>query len=98
MALIKLKNFISEQESAQEKGKDLQIKTTAEKEMLEINKRISEIDLAIANLIKREQDGTLIKSDSINQQALELQKKVAEMQKKSVAQKKIESLENKIYK
>jgi hypothetical protein len=93
MALIKLKNFISEQESAQEKGKELQIKTTAEKEMLEINKRISEIDLAIANLIKREQDGTLIKSDSINQQALELQKKVAEMQKKSVAQKKIESLE-----
>lgn len=93
MALIRLKDFISEQESAQEKGKDLQIKTTAEKEMLEINKRISEIDLAIANLIKREQDGTLIKSDSINQQALELQKKVAEMQKKSVAQKKIESLE-----
>lgn len=93
MALIRLKDFILEQESAQEKGKDLQIKTTAEKEMLEINKRISEIDLAIANLIKREQDGTLIKSDSINQQALELQKKVAEMQKKSVAQKKIESLE-----
>lgn len=93
MALIKLKNFISEQESAQEKGKDLQVKTTAEKEMLEINKRIAEIDLAIANLIKREQDGTLIKSDSINQQALELQKKVAEMQKKSVAQKKIESIE-----
>lgn len=93
MALIRLKDFISEQESAQEKGKDLQIKTTAEKEMLEINKRISEIDLAIANLIKKEQDGTLIKSDSINQQALELQKKVAEMQKKSVAQKKMESLE-----
>lgn len=93
MALIRLKDFISEQESAQEKGKDLQIKTTAEKEMLEINKRISEIDLAIANLIKKEQDGTLIKSDSINQQALELQKKVAEMQKKSVAQKKLESLE-----
>ena len=93
MALIKLKNFITEQESAQQKGKDLQVKTTAEKEMLEINKRISDIDLAIANLIKREQDGTLKKSDSINQQALELQKKVAEMQKKSVAQKKIESLE-----
>jgi hypothetical protein len=48
---------------------------------------------SLANLIKREQDGTLKKSDSINQQALELQKKVAEMQKKSVAQKKIESLE-----
>ena len=36
MGLIKLKNFITEQESAQQKGKDLQVKTTAEKEMLDI--------------------------------------------------------------
>jgi hypothetical protein len=93
MALIKLKNFITEQESAQQKGKDLQVKTTAEKEILDITKRISEIDLSIANLIKREQDGTITKSESLNQQALELQKKVAELQKKSAAQKKIESLE-----
>lgn len=92
MGLIKLKNFITEQESSQEKEKDLQIKSQVEKEMLEINKKISEIDLAIANLLKREQDGSLKKSDSLSQQALELQKKVAELQKKSVAQKKIESV------
>ena len=54
--------------------------------------QISEIDLAIANLFKREKDGTLKKSDSLQQQALEMQKKVAEIQKKSVAVKKIEAL------
>jgi hypothetical protein len=71
----------------------MQDKTNAEKEILEIDKRISDVDLAIANLMKREKDGTLKRSESLAQQAIELQKKVAEYQKKSVAVKKIESLE-----
>ena len=59
---------------------------------MDIDKRISDIDLAIANLQKREKDGTLTKSESLNQQSIELQKKVAEFQKKSVAYKKMESI------
>lgn len=93
MQLIRLKNFVLEQESTQDKVKDLQAKTTIEKEMMEIDKTLSDIDLAIANLAKREKDGSLTKSESLNQQAIELQKKVAAIQKKSVAAKKMESLE-----
>jgi hypothetical protein len=96
MQLLRLKhinNFILEQESTQEKVKDLQAKTTIEKEMMEIDKTISDVDLAIANLAKREKDGSLPKSESLNQQAIELQKKVAAIQKKSIAAKKMESLE-----
>jgi hypothetical protein len=59
---------------------------------MDIDKKISEIDLAIANLQKREKDGTLSKSESLNQQAIEMQKKVAEFQKKAVAYKKMESI------
>jgi hypothetical protein len=51
------------------------------------------VDLAIANLMKREKDGTLKRSESLVQQAIELQKKVAEYQKKSASVKKIEDLE-----
>jgi hypothetical protein len=43
--------------------------------------------------MKREKDGTLKRSESLAQQAIELQKKVAEYQKKSVSVKKIEDLE-----
>ncbi len=96
MSLItKLDNFftISEQESTTKKVKDIQAKTAADKEILEINKRISEIDLALANLAKREKEGSLSKSESFKQQAIEMQKKVAEYQKKSVSLKKIEDLE-----
>lgn len=96
MSLItKLDNFftISEQESTTKKVKDMQAKTAADKEILEINKRISEIDLALANLSKREKEGSLSKSESFKQQAIEMQKKVAEYQKKSVSLKKIEDLE-----
>lgn len=96
MSLItKLDNFftISEQESTTKKVKDMQAKTAADKEILEINKRISEIDLALANLAKREKEGSLSKSESFKQQAIEMQKKVAEYQKKSVSLKKIEDLE-----
>ena len=39
MKIISFKNFIYEQESAQDKAKDLQAKTTAEKEILEIDKK-----------------------------------------------------------
>jgi hypothetical protein len=60
---------------------------------MEIDKRISDIDLALANLAKREKDGSLKKSESLSQQAIELQKKVAEFQKKSQSVKKMESLE-----
>jgi len=90
--IFKLSEFVFEQESTQQKTKDLQTKTTAEKVIMEIDKRLSDIDLAIANLQKREKDGTLTKSESFAQQAIELQKKVAEYQKKSVEIKKIESI------
>jgi pilus assembly protein TadC len=53
---------------------------------------LSDIELAIANLAKREKDGSLKRSESLSQQAIELQKKVAEYQKKSVSVKKLESL------
>ncbi len=69
--IISLKDFVIEQESAQQKGKDMQAKTSAEKEILDINKRISDIDLAIANLAKREQDVSLSKSDPLSQKAKE---------------------------
>jgi len=59
-----------------------------------IDKVISDIDLAIANLQKREKDGTLSKSESVTQQALELQKKVAEYQKKAAAYKKLEAIKS----
>jgi len=98
MAIKKLNNFIFEQatkNSPTEKAKNLQIKADIEKQMLEINKKISEADLAIANIIKREKDGTLTKSESYKQQAIELQKKVAEYQKKSIAYSKLEALEKK---
>jgi hypothetical protein len=61
---------------------------------MDIDKKISDIDLAIANLQKREKDGTLTRSESINQQAIELQKKVAEFQKKGAVYKKLESIKN----
>lgn len=95
MTIIKLKNFhrLVEQESTAEKVKDLKAKTDIEAEILGIEKRISDTDLAMANLQKREKDGTLKKSESFAQQAIELQKKVAEYQKKSVALKKMEDLE-----
>lgn len=92
MPLIKLKDFLSEQ-STQDKVKDLQAKTTIEKEIMEIDKRLSDIELALANLAKREKDGSLKRSESLGQQAIELQKKVSEFQKKSQAVKKLESLE-----
>jgi hypothetical protein len=59
---------------------------------MEIDKRLSDIELAIANLAKREKDGSLKRSESLSQQAIELQKKVAEYQKKSVSVKKLESI------
>ena len=92
MRIVRIKQFILEQESTNDKVKDLQAKTTIDKEIMEIDKRLSYIELAIANLAKREKDGSLKKSESISQQAIELQKKVAEYQKKSVAVKKLESL------
>ena len=92
MRITKIKDFVLEQESTQQKVKDLQAKTTIEKELMEIDKRISDIDLAIANLGKREKDGSLSKSESYGQQAMEIQKKVAEYQKKSAAYKKMESI------
>lgn len=95
MVITKLDKFkkLNEQESTTQKVKDLKAKTDIEAEILGIEKRISDVDLAIANLQKREKDGTLKKSESMGQQAIELQKKVAEYQKKSVALKKMESLE-----
>lgn len=96
--IIKLDNFskVSEQQKTPaQKTKDLQEKTNIDKELLEINKRISDIDLAIANLAKREKDGSLSRSESFKQQAVELQKKVAEYSKKSVSFKKIEDLTKK---
>lgn len=93
MAIVKLKDFVVEQESAAQKAKDLQAKTNIEKQLLDSDKKISDIDLAIANLMKREKDGTLKKSESLTQQAIELQKKVAEMNKKAQAVKSLEALE-----
>lgn len=90
--IFRIHEFVFEQESTQQKTKELQVKTDSEKEIMAIDKRISDIDLAIANLQKREKDGTLSKSESLNQQAIEMQKKVAEFQKKSVAYKKMESV------
>jgi len=55
--IIKIRNFVLEQESTQQKTKALQ-------------------------------------SESINQQAIELQKKVAEFQKKGAVYKKLESIKN----
>jgi hypothetical protein len=91
--LTKLESFYPlKEQSTAEKEKKVQAEATIDKELLEINKRISEIDLAIANLAKREKEGSLIRSESLKQQAIELQKKVAEIQKKSVAVKKMEDL------
>jgi len=92
MRIFRMHEFLAEQ-STQDKVKDLQAKTTVEKEIMEIDKRLSDIDLALANLAKREKDGSLKKSESFGQQAIELQKKVAEFQKKSQALKKMESLQ-----
>ena len=96
--IIKLDNFskVSEQQKTPaQKTKDLQAKANIDKELLEINKRISDIDLAIANLAKREKDGSLSRSESFKQQAVELQKKVAEYSKKSVSLKKMEDITKK---
>lgn len=95
MLITKLKVFapLNEQESNAQKAKDLKAKTDIETEILGIEKRISDADLAIANLQKREKDGTIKRSESFTQQAIELQKKVAEYQKKGVALKKMEALE-----
>lgn len=93
--ITKLDNFsrvYEQQKTPAQKTKDMQAKTNIDKELLEINKRISDVDLAIANLAKREKDGSLSKSESFKQQAVELQKKVAEYQKKSAALKKMEDL------
>ena len=94
MGLLKLKDFINEQEKPAEKAKKLQDKTNVEKAIIEIDKRIADADLAFTNLEKRVKDGTLKKSEALTQQAIELQKKVAEYQKKSVEVKKLEALES----
>ena len=74
--LCRFSQFISEQQNPQQQAKDVQIKADVDKQLLDIDKRISEVDLALANIQKREKDGTLTKSDSFTQQANELQKRV----------------------
>jgi len=91
MQIIKINDFVFEQETPAEKAKDIKVKSEVDQQMLDINKKISEIDLALANLENREKEGTLSKSESLTQQAMELQKKVAEIQKKANVQKKLEA-------
>ena len=49
MGIFSLKQFILEQESTNDKVKDLQAKTTIEKEIMQIDKRLTDRELAIAN-------------------------------------------------
>ena len=63
--LCRFSQFISEQQNPQQQAKDVQIKADVDKQLLDIDKRISEVDLALANIQKREKDGTLTKTITI---------------------------------
>jgi hypothetical protein len=67
--------------------------SSVELEIQNIDKEISKADLAISYLKDRVNKKEIPQSESLRQQAMELQKKVAALQKKSVAVKKLEDLE-----
>lgn len=67
--------------------------SAVEIEIQNIDKEISKADLAVSYLRDRVNKKEIAESESLRQQAIELQKKVAALQKKSVAVKKMEDIE-----
>lgn len=62
-------------------------------DVIEADKEISKAELAVSYLKDRVNKKEITQSESLKQQALELQKKVAALQKKSIAVKKLEDIE-----
>lgn len=62
-------------------------------DVIEADKEISKAELAVSYLKDRVSKKEITQSESLKQQALELQKKVAALQKKSIAVKKLEDIE-----
>jgi len=81
MQLKRIRDFIINEQSS------------VEIEIQNIDKEISKAELAISYLKDRVNKKEITQSESLKQQAIELQKKVAALQKKSVAVKKLEDLE-----
>lgn len=67
--------------------------SSVELEIQNIDKEISKAELAVSYLRDRVNKKEITESESLRQQAIELQKKVAALQKKSVVVKKLEDLQ-----
>lgn len=67
--------------------------SSVELEIQNIDKEISKAELAVSYLRDRVNKKEITESESLSQQAIELQKKVAALQKKSVMVKKLEDLQ-----